>query len=87
MEMVRGGPHILTAAGDGVGLLPSVEFDRAGTKSGKLADVGMIDKQIDKATYDLRRGKTGIERFGDTPALVWNLLHKYVKAAKCKPGD
>lgn len=26
--------------------------------------------QIDKKSYDLRRGKTGIERYGDTPPLV-----------------
>ena len=43
--------------------------------------------QIDKASYDLRRGKTGIERFGVTPPLIWNLLRKYVKDAKRKEGD
>ena len=43
--------------------------------------------QIDKETYDLRRGKTGIERYGETPKLVWNLLRKYVKEADRKPGD
>jgi integrase len=43
--------------------------------------------QIDKCTYDLRRGKTGIERFGDTPLLVWTLIRKYIKAAKRKDGE
>ena len=28
--------------------------------------------QMDKKSYDLRRGKTGIERYGDTPPMVWN---------------
>jgi integrase len=43
--------------------------------------------QIDQQTYDLRRGKTGIERFGDTPPLVWSLIAKYVKAAGRKPSE
>jgi integrase len=43
--------------------------------------------QIDKETYDLRRGKTGMERYGETPKLVWNLLKKYAKEADRKPGD
>lgn len=43
--------------------------------------------QIDKGSYDLRRGKTGIERFGETPPLIWNLIHKYVKQSKRESGD
>jgi integrase len=43
--------------------------------------------QIDKETYDLRRGKTGIERYGETPKLVWNLINRYVKAVNRKPAD
>jgi integrase len=43
--------------------------------------------QIDKSTYDLRRGKTGIERFGDTPLLVWSFLRKYMKTSKRKAGE
>jgi integrase len=42
---------------------------------------------IDEETYDLRRGKTGIERYGETPKLVWNLINRYVKAAGRKPAD
>jgi integrase len=43
--------------------------------------------QIDKDTYDLRRGKTGIERYGETPPLVWNLVKKYVKLTARKEGE
>jgi len=43
--------------------------------------------QIDRDSYDLRRGKTGIERFGETPPLVWSLVKKYVLEAKRKSGD
>jgi integrase len=31
--------------------------------------------------------KTGIERYGETPTLVWNLVHRYVTAASRKPAD
>ena len=30
--------------------------------------------QIDSEAYDLRRGKTGIERYGTTPPLVWRIV-------------
>jgi integrase len=43
--------------------------------------------QIDEETYDLRRGKTGIERYGETPKLVWNLVNRYVKEVKRKSGE
>lgn len=33
--------------------------------------------QITKDTYDLRRTKTGIERFGETPARVWHYVSRY----------
>ena len=33
--------------------------------------------QISKDAYDLRRSKTGVERFGDTPPLVWRYVKKY----------
>ncbi len=36
--------------------------------------------QIDQQHYDLRRGKTGIERYGDTPSMVWNAMKSYLKA-------
>jgi integrase len=43
--------------------------------------------QIDRQTYDLRRGKTGIERFGDTPPLVWNSISRYVEEFGKKAGE
>ena len=30
--------------------------------------------QFDKKSYDLRRGKTGIERYGETPPMVWRAM-------------
>ncbi len=35
--------------------------------------------QVDKKSYDLRRGKTGIERYGETPPMVWNAIQEYLK--------
>lgn len=43
--------------------------------------------QIDQRSYDLRRSKTGIERFGTTPPLVWAHIAAYLKAVSRKPGD
>ncbi len=43
--------------------------------------------QIDEASYDLRRGKTGIERFGDTPPLVWGLVSKYIAKERRPKGE
>jgi integrase len=43
--------------------------------------------QFDKLGYDLRRGKTGIERYGETPKMVWGCLQKYLKQAKRPNGD
>lgn len=37
-----------------------------------LAKVRVGD--IDKVGYDLRRPKTGIDRYGDTPKLVWTCV-------------
>ncbi|MEM7682950.1 MAG: site-specific integrase [Planctomycetota bacterium] len=34
--------------------------------------------QIDERSYDLRRGKTGVERYGETPALVWSMIKAYL---------
>ncbi|MCB9858800.1 MAG: site-specific integrase [Phycisphaerales bacterium] len=33
--------------------------------------------QITKDAYDLRRSKTGVERFGETPPRVWRFVHMY----------
>lgn len=43
--------------------------------------------QIDVDSYDLRRGKTGIERFGATPPLVWNAIREYLKRCPRKDGE
>lgn len=43
--------------------------------------------QMDKKSYDLRRGKTGIERYGDTPPMVWNVVQAYLTRTKRSPGD
>ena len=43
--------------------------------------------QIDKDAYDLRRGKTDIERYGETPPLVWAFVAAYQKAEKRATGD
>lgn len=34
--------------------------------------------QFDKVSYDCRRGKTGIDRYGETPKLVWSCIEKYL---------
>jgi integrase len=43
--------------------------------------------QLTKGAYDLRRAKTGVERYGDTPPLVWALVSAYQKAEKREPGE
>lgn len=43
--------------------------------------------QIDAKSYDLRRQKTGIERYGDTPPMTWKALRDYLKEHPRKPGD
>lgn len=43
--------------------------------------------QIDKDAYDLRRSKTQIERYGDTPPLIASLCSEYIAKAKRKSGD
>lgn len=35
--------------------------------------------QIDEKSYDLRRVKTGVDRFGETPPLVWAYLKSYLQ--------
>ena len=39
-------------------------------------------KQFDKKSYDLRRGKTGIERYGETPPMVWRTIQDYLRETK-----
>lgn len=43
--------------------------------------------QIDAESYDLRRGKTGIERYGSTPPLVWKLISEYQKQSPRPDGE
>jgi hypothetical protein len=43
--------------------------------------------QIDKDGYDLRRGKTGIDRYGETPVIVWKSITAYLKTAKRENGE
>jgi integrase len=43
--------------------------------------------QIDRKAYDLRRSKTGIERYGSTPPLVWAHLKRYVAEFSRSRGE
>lgn len=43
--------------------------------------------QIDKDAYDLRRSKTGVERFGMTPPRVWACVSKYQAETKRPAGE
>ena len=43
--------------------------------------------QIDAKTYDLRRGKTGLERYGETPPRVWKVMCEYLKEHPREPGE
>ena len=43
--------------------------------------------QIDKKGYDLRRGKTGIERFGETPPGVWRAIQEYLAETPRPDGE
>ena len=43
--------------------------------------------QMDKKSYDLRRGKTGIERYGDTPPMVWQVMQTHLKQYPRHAGD
>ncbi len=43
--------------------------------------------QIDAESYDLRRGKTGIERYGSTPPLVWSLVQEYLQETPRGPDE
>lgn len=43
--------------------------------------------QIDKKSYDLRRGKTGIERYGETPPGVWKAITEYLGETERPKGE
>ncbi|REJ68854.1 MAG: site-specific integrase [Planctomycetota bacterium] len=43
--------------------------------------------QINKKTYDLRRGKTNVERYGETPPMVWKAIQDYLKDTPRPRGE
>jgi integrase len=43
--------------------------------------------QVDKMSYDLRRGKTGVERYGDTPSMDWKAVQDYLRHTPRSDGD
>jgi integrase len=43
--------------------------------------------QIDQDAYDLRRSKTGVERFGTTPPRVWACVSRYQASTKRPAGE
>ena len=43
--------------------------------------------QIDEEAYDLRRGKTGIQRYGDTPPLVWAHISEVTDVYQRRKGE
>lgn len=43
--------------------------------------------QFDSASYDLRRGKTGVERYGETPKMVWASIAAYLKTVNRGPNE
>lgn len=43
--------------------------------------------QIDADGYDLRRGKTSVERYGDTPPLVWSYILSYLHEHQRRDGE
>ena len=43
--------------------------------------------QIDAQSYDLRRGKTGNDRYGDTPPLVWAYLNHHIAETGRSQGE
>ena len=43
--------------------------------------------QIDKKSYDLRRGKTGIERYGKTPPRIWAAIEEYLAETPRSKGE
>lgn len=43
--------------------------------------------QIDAKSYDLRRQKTGIERYGETPPMTWNAIGDYLKEHPRSDGE
>ncbi len=44
-------------------------------------------EQFDAETYDCRRGKTGFERYGIMPLMVWKSMQNYLARTSRAPGD
>lgn len=44
-------------------------------------------QHFDKDDYDMRRGKTGIDRYGKMPPLVWGAIQKYLAVRPRKKDD
>ena len=44
-------------------------------------------EHFDDKNYDMRRGKTGIERYGDVPPLVWHALQRYLARNPREKGN
>jgi integrase len=44
-------------------------------------------EHFDKDSYDMRRGKTGIGRFGTMPPLVWHSIQRYLAETPRKTGE
>src|ERR1700758_5049651 len=73
LEGIRSKPHVLAAAGDGVGLLRSVVFGTAGVKNG--ANVAVVFKEPDWRSF-LRAGDVGHSQAkrtdsGQQQSLLW----------------
>ncbi len=43
--------------------------------------------QFDETGYDLRRGKTGMERYGETPPMVWKTIAKHLSVDNRQNGQ
>lgn len=44
-------------------------------------------RHFDERSYDLRRGKTGVERYGETPKLVWITIANYLATVERGKND
>ena len=44
-------------------------------------------EHIDQKSFDLRRGKTAVERYGETPRMVWRAIENYLETTARKRGQ
>jgi hypothetical protein len=47
----------------------------------------MEPRCIDETSYDLRRSKTSVSRYGDTPPLVWKLISQHIATHRRKSNQ